>query len=218
MKLYTFYTESHSIFLNDWFMPSFTSTNNDVELVVTKFEQKCKSGNYMSDGWFETMYDKIDLVIRGIEENWNDYFIHSDCDIQFFGEIKNDLLNQVNGMDLAGINEDPFNPNSETCCGFFICKGNDRTLSLFKEVKNVMRDKKTHDQHAFNYIKNSFITNKQLNYKYYNVAHSNGGKLWTPGIHLNNFKKDILVHHANWIIGVDHKTQNLKLVKDMINA
>lgn len=217
MKLYTFYTDSHSVLLNDWFLPSFHQNNKNIELIVTKFDQKCKSGVYLSEGWLSTMHDKLDLIITGIQDNWNDYFIHADCDIQFFGDIKQNLLDQVEGYDLAGINEDPLNEGSEICCGFFICKGNEKTLSLFKEVKKIINGN-FHDQHAFNYIRNNYISSKKLNYKYYNVCHSNGPKLWTPGMLLDSFKPDILVHHANWIEGVTNKIENLKLVKSLVNG
>jgi hypothetical protein len=217
MKIYTFYTDSHQSLLNDWFLPSFNKTNKNMELIITKFEQHCKSGEYMSDGWMTSMHNKVDLIIRGIEENWNDYFVHADCDIQFFGDLKEDLLNQIQEADLAGTDDDPFNSNSEISCGFFICKGNDKTLSLFREVKKIMGGN-LHDQHAFNYLRPHFINSKKLNYKHYNVSHSNGGRLWQPGIPLSLSKLDILTHHANWIIGVDNKIKNLKLVKDIVNG
>lgn len=217
MKMYTFYTDSHQTLLNDWFLPSFNKTNKNMELIVTKFDQHCKNGVYMTDGWMNSMHDKVDLIIRGIEENWNDYFVHADCDIQFFGDLKEDLLNQIGEYDLAGTDDDPFNPNSEISCGFFICKGNDKTLSLFKEVKRTMGGN-FHDQHAFNHFKNNFISSKKLNYKHFAISHANGGRLWQPGIEVNPFKTDILTHHANWILGVDNKIKNLKLIRDIVNA
>jgi hypothetical protein len=216
MKIYTFYTDSHKQLLDDFFLPSFEKTNKNMELIVTKFDQQCKSGIYMSDGWMKSMHDKVDLIIRGIEENWNSFFVHADCDIQFFGDIKEDLLNQIEDNDLAGTDDDPFNQNSEISCGFFICKGNEKTLSLFKEVKRIMGGN-LHDQHAFNHIKNNYISSKKLNYKHYNVSHSNGGRIWYPGIQLNPFNTNILTHHANWIIGVEHKIKNLELIRNIIN-
>jgi len=216
MKIYTFYTDSHKKLFDDWFFPTFTATNINMELVVTKFEQRCASGVYMSNGWMESMYDKVDLIIRGIKENWNEYFVHSDCDVQFFGDIKNDLISQIDGYDLAGTDEDPFSQNSEISCGFFICKGNDKTLALFTEVKRIMGGN-LHDQHAFNSIRNNFIKSKKLNSRHYNVSHSNGGRIWHPGLELNQFNKNILTHHANWIVGIDHKIKNLELVRNMVN-
>lgn len=217
MKIYTFYTDSHEKLLNEWFLPSFQNTNKNMELIVTKFDQQCSSGVYMSDGWLKTMHDKVDLIIRGIEENWNEYFVHADCDIQFFGDLKDDLLSQVDGYDLAGTDEEPANPGAEISCGFFVCKGNDKTLALFKKVKEIMGGN-LHDQHAFNSLRDTYISSKKLNHKHYNVTHSNGGKLWSPGMPLQKFNKDILSHHANWIMGVNNKIENMKLVKGLVHA
>jgi hypothetical protein len=215
MKLYTFYTDSHKILFDDWFLPSFTSTNKNIELITTKFDQHCKSGNFMEEGWMRSMHDKIDLVIRGIEENWNEYFIHSDCDVQFFGDIKSDLLEQVQDYDLAGTNDNPFDPNSHICCGFFICKGNDKTLSMFKEIKKIM-NQQYNDQIVLNTIKDRFITSKKLNYKHYNVIYSNGPRVWSPEMGVTHVDPSILTHHANWIIGIENKITNLKLVKELV--
>lgn len=217
MKLYTFYTDTHKNILDNYFLSSFNKTNSNIELDITKFEQKCPSGQYMTNGWLETMQDKINLVIRGIEENWNNYFIHSDCDVQFFGSIETDILNQIEENDICGIDENPSDINAEISCGFFICKGNDRTLSLFKKVKQLMGGR-MHDQHVFNSIKDSFVTSKKLNYKYYTVSHSIGGRGWFPGMTLPNFKTDILVHHANWIEGTSNKIKNLEFVKNLAHG
>ena len=95
MKVYIFYTDSHKILLDDFFLPSIKDEYN-AELDITKFEQKCPSGRLNSNGWIETMYFKIDTILKGINENinkQNNIFIHSDIDIQFFGNFIEDCKN-----------------------------------------------------------------------------------------------------------------------------
>ena len=86
MKVYIFFTKSHKILLDEWFLPSIKDEYN-AELDITEFEQKCESGTLNTDGWLETMYYKIDTILKGINEHINkenNIFIHSDIDIQFF--------------------------------------------------------------------------------------------------------------------------------------
>lgn len=217
MKVYTFYTDSHQQLLNDWFLPSFNETNKNMELIITKFDQQCKSGVYMSDGWMKSMHDKVDLIIRGIEENWNEYFIHADCDIQFFGDIEKDIFEQIENEDILGIDDNPIDRNSEICCGFLVCKGNDKTLSVFKKVKELMSGQ-YHDQFVFNKIKNNFVSSKKLDFKYYEITHGNGPIIWDPSIPILKLNKNILVHHANWTMGVDNKIKMLETVKGLVNG
>jgi hypothetical protein len=201
--------------LNDWFLPSFKQFNPNLNIIIKKFDQECQSGNFMEAGWHKTMLKKIDLVIEGIKENWNDIFIHSDCDIQCFGPIEQDMIEQLNDYDLVGLDENPTQNNKEICCGFFICKANNKTLQLFNHIKSVVNEN-LNDQIAFNSLKDYYIKTNILNKKYYNITHSIGPKVWTPEINISNVPKNILIHHANWIVGVPNKISNLKLIKEMV--
>jgi len=136
MKIYTFYTSSHKELYEEWFLPSLKETNPNLELITRNFDQECLNGDFMADGWMTTMHKKIDLVIEGIKDNWGTVFIHSDCDIQFFGDIEQDIVSQMGDADLCGIDD-----IEEISCGFFICRGNEKTLSLFQEVKKTMGGK-----------------------------------------------------------------------------
>ena len=50
MKLYTFYTDSHKNILEDWFIPTFKNTQDGIELIIKKFDQKCNTGKYIVTG------------------------------------------------------------------------------------------------------------------------------------------------------------------------
>lgn len=63
-KIYTFYTTSHKELYEDWFLASLKETNPNLELIVRNFDQECASGQYMSDGWMDTMHKKMDLGTR----------------------------------------------------------------------------------------------------------------------------------------------------------
>lgn len=68
MKLYSFYTESHNVLLNEWFLPSL---KDNYELVLKKYPQV---GDYLKQkyGTVEfnrSMLYKVDLIIEAIKDN-----------------------------------------------------------------------------------------------------------------------------------------------------
>lgn len=100
MKLYTFYTDTHIKFLCDYFLPSL---EDNFELIIDKKSQLSKNGAYMENGWIETMFFKVDIIIKGIVENINSrsLFIHSDIDVQFFGQIEEEIVRCAKDYDIV---------------------------------------------------------------------------------------------------------------------
>jgi len=209
MKLYTFYTESHSVLLNNYFLPSIPK-NDNLELIVEKMPQECETGNYMDGGWNITMKRKVDYILRSIDECYGDVFIHADCDIEFYKPITKDLVEQLGEYDLAGIDDGPDN----ICCGFFICRANDRIKNLFQKIRTNI-DSYLNDQVALNHLKHNKISFKFLNKLYYNVSFSIGRR-WDPTIKIPYIDKNILMAHANFTVGVDNKRKLLDEIKKVV--
>ena len=147
IKIYAFYTPSHRILVDDWFLPSIN--NDQFEVVLECHDQECETGNYMRDGWLKTMVHKVDVIIRGIQENQGSFFIHSDVDVQFFGLTKDDIIEHMKKFDFAIQQNDP---KGAGCAGFFACRANARTLNLWREVKKYMLKTNDHDQNALNHL------------------------------------------------------------------
>jgi hypothetical protein len=199
MKVYTYYTESHANLFENYFKKSLV----DLEIDATIGEQDCKSGSYYQDGWKTTTMKKVDVFLKGVKENMGGVFIFSDVDIQFFGSIKETLVGELGDADIAIQNDYA----GGLCSGFFICRGNERTLKMFQSMKdnhNLYRE----DQHALNMNLN-FCKVKVLS-----------NKFWTFGAYQQQWKgqnfdipDDILMHHSNWTEGIDNKIKLLELVK-----
>ena len=97
MKLYTFYTPSHKEIYENYFVKSFNNyLYNDFTLDTELGVQKTKNGDFSDPELGSSMDDKIVLLKRAIEENYGKWFIYADCDIQFFGNIINDINNYIN--------------------------------------------------------------------------------------------------------------------------
>jgi hypothetical protein len=216
IKLYGIYTPSHEVLKNEFFLPSL---QDDFELVLQAHDQTCTSTQFMGEGWTDTTIKKVDLIIRAIEENWGDVFIFSDVDIQFFAPIEKIILSLMKDYDIIMQRN---NPAGVLCTGFFACRANEKTLALWKDVKqNMQKDKEKSDQITFNQcIKSKKKDNPYgIKWNYLPPIFFGGGtltgRLWFPGQKLA-IPKGIVLHHANWTRGIKNKIAQLNYVKNKV--
>lgn len=212
VKLYAFYTPSHEKFSREWFLPSL---DKEYELILECFDQECPSATIMHAGWKSVMLHKLDMILRGIKENWGEVFVHSDVDIQFFGQTKDVVLALMEGKDLVIQRDDPF---GQVCTGFLACRGNERTLRLFEEIQRKVLEPNNnmHEQDWLNqliYLSNPFnIVWDYLPSEQFMGGGTYTGKLWTPGKDLP-VPPTLLMHHANYTFGPANKFEELKYVR-----
>jgi Nucleotide-diphospho-sugar transferase len=214
MKMYSFYTPSHDVLRKEWFLPSI---KDDFDLVVKYYDQLCESAKILDDGWNDTMLKKVDMLIEATQDNWGQVFIYADIDIQFFKPIQTLINTLIKDKDLV-IQRD--NPQGGVCAGFFACRANEKTLMLWKCIKSIMVNKGKRDQEAL-YIfikKNNFLG---ILWDYLPVTFFGGGTLtgdrWKPGDSLP-VPHGIVLHHANYVVGVPGKIAQLEYVKNSVRA
>ena len=210
MNFYTFYTDSHKKLYEDYFLSSFPK--DEFNLVCEKFKQECPSGTYREEGWNLTMSKKIQLIIDGIKESWGEYIVHGDCDIQFFPPgIKEALLEEIQDNDIAFQSD-----GSKYCAGFFICKANEESLYLFNQVKlnlNFFPD----DQEALNHLISQLpIKRKTLSARFYTAARDNEWRVYAGEEDIKITTDNILMHHANYTMGLENKIKLLEKVKSKV--
>jgi len=208
LKIYTDYSPSHKILFDEFFNK--TLPHHEFDLKVEVNPQECPSGAWYQQGWEETCIRKSRIVLEACRENMDGIFVFSDVDVQFFGNIKDLLLEELGDYDIACQND----TGDTYCAGFFICRCNERTLSLFENMLNKFEKD---DQYCLNKyihalgIKAKFLSNKFLTVG--NVIHST----WDESYGHVNFPKDILVHHGNFTIGVNNKIKLMDMVRKQIN-
>jgi hypothetical protein len=206
MNLYSIYTPSHKILFDNYFKPSLIE--GEYELHCETRDQECSTGTYYESGWNQTTYRKVEYFSKIVEENIGNTFVFSDVDVQFFGKTKEILIEELDNFDIAA-QDDTWNC---LCSGFFICKSNERTINMFKSMKDNYHLYKE-DQDALN--KNRHLSKwKFLSRKFFTVGQLtnnvwNGENFTTP--------TDILMHHANWTISVENKIKLLEKVKNQIH-
>jgi len=137
------------------------------------------------------------------------------------------LLDAIEGYDIVCQRNDP-NEDGQLCTGFFIIRANHRTLKLWKLVRESVK-KAGRDQFAFNRILrrlNHWWWNfrykcPRINYNYLPNRFFGGGtltgKIWEPGMELL-VSNDIVLHHANWTVGVENKIAQLEYVKGIVES
>ena len=214
MKLLTFYTDSHIEIFKNYFLSSYEEhLKNDFELIECKYDQICADGSYGSDGFNHTMIGKIEHIVKNINPGESLPLVFSDCDVQFFKNIKEDILSEIENFDIK-FQDDVVC----VCAGFFICKQNEKTLSFFEDVLKSLKDLVNLNYDDQQIINNFLRTNRHpLNHgllpkeKYFTVASSNQAKQWNGETF--TIPKEIISHHANWTVGVHNKMKLLEYVK-----
>ena len=225
IKAYTLFTNSHKKFLTDYFLPTFPF-RKEIELTILHRDQHCKTAEFESDGWHETMRDKSRCFIEGIEKcNEDELFMFIDPDIQFFGDIYEDIVTAIKDKDVVFQNDVIGGVNT----GFFAVRNNKTTRSFFKTVLGNL-DNFAQEQVLANHllaninqyptinIKWAFLPEKYWTYGFVAATPSkikNGLRgHWTPESENFDLPTDIKIHHANWTSGTDNKIKLLDIVKE----
>jgi hypothetical protein len=222
MKLYTFYTDSHSILFENFFKPSLSIIDN-IDLVYKKEPQKCTTASYMDSGWLDTMRSKVQLHIEASRQFDDHFFIYSDCDIIFLdSNLVDVLLAELGDNDIAFQDDvQPYGNRSTCCAGFFISKTNKSTLSIWENVldrlNKLPQNTNQNDQTLLNFILNNTGSNikyKLLSNRFFTLAQYRK-ELWDKNTNCFNFDipSDIITYHANWTHGVSNKIELLNIVK-----
>ena len=210
MKLYTCYSDSHKEIYEDYFLKSFNDCglNKSFDLDVTYIEQY-GSGKYATAGFNAACVDKVKIMERAAQENIGKHFIFSDCDVQFFGDFKKDILGYTNNpLDIIAQSD-----CGTICAGFFIAKGSEKLKTFFDFIRNETpkHENAMDDQGAINNYLYKISHALLPSDKYFNISSVSDGWLWEEG-KAYSFPKNMLIHHANFVVGVDKKIKMMNYI------
>lgn len=215
MILHTFYSPSHSVLVDNYFIPSIR--DKDINLVVDMVPQEC-SGVYMKDNWHSSMLTKLDLCKKLAEGR--EVFIHSDCDVQFFRPIKDSAEKALTDFDIVFQHDG----QGHLCLGLFCAKPSKKLSELFSATQEIIRNHNIESQQAINLI----LRTKNFPYDFSSIRYGYlPNSWWTHGADL--FKvwcgeelyppEGIVAHHANWVEGVENKIRLLNhIMKKVYNG
>jgi hypothetical protein len=207
MKLVTYYTKTHEILFEDYFINSLKNYN-EFEILSSTGSQHSISGDYFSAGFNETTKDKIDFLLNVLETSCSEdeMVLFSDVDIIFIKPVK-DYLSSFNDFDfvfqngIGGLNT-----------GFFIVKNNELSKNLLRDVIE-----KCHIYDNDQLALNALIGNHNVKFKMFgdeilSFAHLFGPKVWSG--EKFNVPENTLIFHACWCAGIDNKIKLLDYVRD----
>ena len=212
VKIYTHYSDSHKALYEDYFKLTLRElySKEELPLRVLHHAQTTHDGTFMTQGWSDSMDYKLDVILSALEENRNGWFIFADCDIQFFNPFLKDLENEIQNHDIV-CQEDC----GSLCAGFFACKSNIKTQQLFSKIKQTFR-MLVNDQVALNEYRHMVEYKLLDNKKYFTIGNvftnSRGDHDWDNTTNIIPPKK-MLIHHANYVRGVDNKVKLLKMIR-----
>ena len=211
IKVYTFFSESH-VRLYREFMNSFPYQDG-VDLTIRFMPQECQ-GYFECDDWNKTMHRKVDYIIEYLEEmSQMDIMIHADVDIKFYRPFKHDIETLLGDYDIAFQND-----GNCLCMGFFAARKSRKLINLMKLIKDNI-SKYGNDQYAMNaLIASSGLKYGVLPSRYYSFGALNSCTHWSTDVQQFNVPKDIIMHHANWTVGVDNKIALIRKTEELLKS
>ena len=218
MVIYTHYSDTHQELYKDFFLNSLRNLYSKKQLPIRALnhEQTTEHGTFMEPGWLEAMYFKILVVLKAIEECEGGWFIFADCDINFYKPFLKDLEHEIKNKDIVCQQD-----RGTLCAGFFACKANKKTKALWSQIKSTFRSfPGSGDQTALNYFKDQVDYGFLDKEKYYSVGNFPEGtnNLTTVWDNKTNIvpPRNILLHHANYVVGTENKIALLEMIRKNI--
>ena len=221
-RMYLFITPSHEQMFHDYFLPSL---QDDYELVIRRFDQTCPSACFMESGWKATVIKKVEMLIDACAdpENKGKIFLYSDIDIQFFKPTQQIIFDLMADKTLDIVIQKDHEKGT-ACTGFLACRASDRTRVFWCYVRDIMlesmnAERPIGDQAAFNILVNLQSTQRHIKWSFLPETFLGPGIIigerWTPGVELS-IPQDIVMHHANWTVGIENKIKQLSYVRSLV--
>ena len=220
LKLYCMYTPQFQMLYERYFLPSI---QDDFEVIARGYPQECPSGIFKSAGWEKTMLRKLELLHEAIQENWNDQiFIYSDIDLIFLRPALEVLLSHLGENDFV-IQEGW--PRNKICAGFFVMRGNQKTLKLITTAIRLLRKKERTDDQAAMQAALSYFKPGEIAWKFLPSEQFPNGRrvlknyreeskqLYIPGSEIT-LDDSIILFHANCTLGLENKYHFLDRVQE----
>lgn len=212
IKAHTFVSPHHRVFLDDWLRPTLPHT---WELHVHALPQQPDPCHFGSRNFIRGQVDRYEGLLDVLDTAAGERFMLIDADIQFFGDPTDELLAVPAHYDLAAQDDTPAGKAAAPlfCSGFVFYSPSPLLREFFVRILEFLRAGRGQDQRALNdLIGESSLQPIMLD----------PGKFWSPRRMypkhaITRLPSDILVHHANWTIGVPNKLAQLSHVRNLFD-
>ena len=207
INLYYFWNDFHKVFLDEYFLPSFNEHHNgDINLIGKKFEQSNVHCLFGTPEYKKLLTERAHYLIELTKTTEKDnFFIFSDIDVQFFGNIKK-IIDKMIDLDHDMVFQKEDIDGRFVNFGLMLIKSNEATLKFWEEI--LIRLESNNYSHTINdqNIGNTLLD--LINYSTFDSTIWN----WSQG----NLDKNIILHHANCVTDIKAKIDQLNNVKNYI--
>lgn len=213
LELVTFASELYGPMLNGWLR----SVPADCCPMIRVFS--AGPVTYAQGDWHRVMEKKLDLILEQItlREEWS-IFVVSDVDVQFFQPFADDIRTLMKGHDVLfqhdrGTRHPPV--LEWLCAGFMVIRAVPASWRLFERARLYLRlkdDPAVDDQVALRLVT---ADEREARLGLLPPRYWTNGAPWAPGLELDP-PGDIVMHHANWIVGNDTKLVQLREVREIV--
>jgi hypothetical protein len=208
-------TPSHETLAEDWFLRTLPG---DCRPELHRVE--AEPVDFATRHWHRVVVKKFDVLDRAIEiEAPGSIFVMSDVDIRFYHSFADDVRQRIQGLDVLFQDNRPGRPQQpgNLCSGFMVVRASERTRAFFQRAHAILRaaDRPNlGDQKAC--IEALREQPDRIRFALlpptYWVPYTEDGVHWKPGEPLDP-PEHIVLHHANWTIGVANKLAQLEAVE-----
>ena len=208
MKLLTCYTQSHSVFLKHF--ATLYDLNDDIEIILKLLPQECPTGEFADAGWKLTTARKFVFILEELDKcKEGELLIFSDVDVQFFRPITPLAEKALANHDIVFQND----YIGHACTGFFYMRNNESVRNLIAKALALIPTSRD-DQDAMNKILPTWEGKYALlpvEFFTFGIFHQH----WHEKYIDFPIPDGIVMHHANWIKGIEKKLKLLITVRSI---
>lgn len=205
MKLLSCYTPSHKVFLDAF--NTIHDVDEDVQVILKELPQECPSGEFAEDGWKLTTAKKFEFILEELTKcEPEELLAFSDIDIQYFKPISNLVEKALKDNDIVFQND----YYGHACTGFFFMRNCDAVRKLLFQAMMIIPEWRD-DQEATNKL----LPNGDVRYGLLPPQFFTFGMFYNHWQGQENFPlpEGIIMHHANWVKGIEKKEKLLTIVR-----
>lgn len=147
INVYTLVNDTHKkLFLDDYFLDTYPHGKENIEVFESNIDH---DGDFMSGSFLNIIEEKLNLILKTIDENRGDYILWMDADIQFFRGFMNNINQKIEEQkDIVFQSEDPEGDNYNV--GIQLIKCNSGTEEFYTKVLSKFKNSELNEQPIIN--------------------------------------------------------------------
>jgi len=219
LRVWSLVTPSHETLLAGWFQRTLPA---DCVSIVRRID--AEPTDYGTGHWNRVVVRKFDVLEEAFErEPAETVFVLCDVDVRFHRPFAEDVRRRMDGLDVLFQHNRPGEPPvpNNLCTGFVAIRSGARARAFFRAARARLEAADRPDFGDQRACINTLEAEPDalrwglLPARYW--VPWDGGRHWRPGEPLHP-PRDLVLHHANWTIGVAHKLAQLREVERLLAA